>query len=53
MDAIDPIEIMGSIQAYTTQEKVKHDEAVNCIETDTNQAYITHSETKGEYARYW
>ena len=34
-------------QASTTQE-VKHGEAVGCIEMDANQAYIIHSETKGE-----
>ena len=38
--------VVNSNQASTTQE-VKHDEAVDCIEMDANQAYITHSETKG------
>ena len=41
--------IMDANQASTTQlqEEVKHDEAVDCIEMDANQAYIKHSETKG------
>jgi hypothetical protein len=48
MNAIDPIEIMDSNPTDTTREEVKHDETVDCIEMDANQAYITHSETKGE-----
>ena len=40
---------INSNQASTTQEEGKQDEAVqDCIEMDANQAYITHSETKGE-----
>ena len=39
--------IMDSNQAYSTQE-VEHEAAVDCIEMDANQAYITHSEPKNE-----